>query len=60
MAFAAELVLWNVVWKSLIKSGKVLKEEVSRVLWVQTAAQLLAVPSVMKERVYLTFLLSVE
>ena len=31
MASAAELVLWKVVWKSLMKSRKVPKEEVSRV-----------------------------
>ena len=60
VASAAELVLRKVVWKSLIKSGKVPKEEVSKAVWVQTVAQLLAVPSVMKERVYPTFLSSVE
>ena len=59
-ASVTELVLWNVVWKSLMKSGKVPKEELSKAPWVQTAAQLLAVSSVMKERAYLTFLLSVE
>ena len=48
------------VLKSVIKSGKVLKEEASKAVWVRTVAQLLAVPSVMKERVYPTFLLSVE
>ena len=60
VASAVELVLWKVVWKSLIKSGKVPKEEASRAFWVWTAAQLLAVPSVMKERAYPTFLSSVE
>ena len=60
MASAAELVLWKVVWKSLMKSRKVPKEEASKVFWVQTVAQLLAVPSVMKERAYLTFLSSIE
>ena len=43
-----------------MKSGKVPKEEVSRAFWVWTMAQLLAVPSVMKERAYPTFLLSIE
>ena len=60
MALAAELVLRKVFWKSLMKSGKVLKEEASKAFWVWTAAQLLAVPLVMKERAYPTFLLSVE
>ena len=60
VALAVELVLRKEVWKSLIKSGKLPKEEASKVFWVQTVAQLFAVPSVMKERVYLTFLLSVE
>ena len=60
VALAVELVLWKVVWKSLIKSGKVPKEEASKAIWVRMAAQLLAVPSVMKERAYLTFLSSVE
>ena len=60
MASAAELVLWKVVWKSLMKSGKAPKEEASKVFWVQTVAQLLAVPLVMKERAYPTFLSSIE
>ena len=60
MASAAELILWKVVWKSLMKSGKVPKEEASKAVWVQMVAQLLAVPSVMKERVYPTFLSLVE
>ena len=34
VASAAELVLWKVVWKSLIKSGKVPKEEASKATWV--------------------------
>ena len=60
VASAAELVLWKVVWKSLMKSGKVPKEEASKAIWEQTVAQLLAVPSVMKERAHPTFLSSVE
>ena len=60
VASAAEFVLWKVVLKSEMKSGKVPKEEASRAVWVWTAAQLLAVPSVMKERAYPTFLSSVE
>ena len=60
VASAAELVHRKEVWKSLIKSGKLPKEEASKVFWVQTVAQLFAVPSVMKERVYPTFLLSIE
>ena len=60
VASAAELVLWKVVWKSLMKLGRVLKEEVSKAVWVWTVAQLLAVPSVIKERAYPTFLSSVE
>ena len=43
-----------------MKTGKVPKEEASKVAWVWTVAQLLAVPLVMKERAYLTFLSSVE
>ena len=60
VALAVELVLRKEVWKSLIKSGKLPKEEASKVFWVQTVAQLFAVPSVMKERVYPTFLSSIE
>ena len=60
VALAAELVLRKDFWKPKMKPGKVPKEEASRVFWVQTAAQLLAVHSVMKERAYLTFLSSVE
>ena len=60
VALAVELVLWKVVWTSLIKSGKAPKEEASRVFCVWMAAQLLAVPLVMKESVYPTFLLSID
>ena len=38
VASVAELVLWKVTWKSLIKLGKVPKEEASKALWVWTVA----------------------
>ena len=60
VALAAELVLRKDFWKPKMKPGKVPKEEASRVFWVQTAAQLFVVPSVMKERAYPTFLLYLE
>ena len=60
MASVAESVFRKDFWKSVTKSWKVPKEPVSRTAWVHTAAQLLAVPLVMKERAYPTFLLSVE